>query len=160
MDEGPSPPKGDKSSKEKEMQVQNNFKNLKEKKSNTKDELVEKLQVRIQRGLREYRERNYFRAISEFNLALMLSPNHGRASFYLRKTKQALDSEVKENFLRARREQDALKYRASIVSNCAIIKLLEGYESDERYKEAEANIKYLEKLLGLEEGETKCTKKQ
>ena len=157
-DDGSSSQKSAGSKKAISKSIDSKFENLKEKKKMGNKEIEEKLGVRLQRGLREYRERNYFRAINEFNLALMLSPNHGRASFYLRKTKQALDAEVKKNFLRSRRERDALKYRASIVSNCAIIKLLEGYQSDERYKEAEMNVKDLETLLGMEEGEAKCTK--
>ena len=35
-------------------------------------------------------------------------------------------------------------------------RLLEGYQGDERYKEASNNILELERKLGLEEGESKC----
>lgn len=136
--------------------VEEKFSNIAEKKDKIDEEIEEKLITLIQRGLREYREKNFFRAINEFNLALILSPNHSRASFYLRRTKQRLDEEIQLNFLRAKRERDSLKYKGAIVSNCAILKLLEGYEADDRYKEAKSNIEQLENLMGLEEGETKC----
>lgn len=122
-------------------------------------EAKEKLSSAIQRGLRELRENNYFRAIQEFNMALIIEPNHPMASYYLSKTKQSLDEEISLNFLRGRREADALKYQAAIVSNCAVISLLEGYESDERYKEAKDNIEQYEEKIGLEKGETKCSEK-
>ena len=122
-------------------------------------EAKEKLSSAIQRGLRELRENNYFRAIQEFNMALIIEPNHPMASYYLSKTKQSLDEEISLNFLRGRREADALKYGAAIVSNCAVINLLEGYESDERFKEAKDNIEQYEEKIGLEKGETKCSEK-
>jgi hypothetical protein len=122
-------------------------------------ESKEKLSSAIQRGLRELRENIYFRAIQEFNMALIIEPNHPMASYYLSKTKQSLDEEIALNFLRGRREADSLKYQAAIVSNCAIISLLEGYESDERFKEAKDNIEQFEEKIGLEKGETKCSEK-
>jgi len=122
-------------------------------------EAKEKLNSSIQRGLRELRENNYFRAIQEFNMALIIEPNHSMASYYLSKTKQSLDEEISLNFLRGRREADALKYQAAIVSNCAVISLLGGYESDERFKEAKDNIEQYEEKIGIEKGETKCSEK-
>ncbi len=122
-------------------------------------EAKEKLAGSIQRGLRELRENNYFRAIQEFNMALIVEPNHPMASYYLSKTKQSLDEEIALNFLRGRREAEALKYQAAIVSNCAVINLLEGYETDERYKEAKDNIEQYEEKIGLDKGETKCSEK-
>jgi len=154
MEEDPS------SKKEKVKKVptinEEKFDNLRKKEDKLDKEIEENLVTLIQRGLREYREKNFFRAINEFNLALILSPNHSRASFYLRRTKQRLDEEIQLNFLRAKRERDSLKYKASAVSNCAILKLLEGYQEDDRYKEAISNIKQLEQLMGLNEGEIKC----
>jgi hypothetical protein len=127
--------------------------------SESEKEIKEKIAGSIQRGLRELRENNYFRAIQDFNMALIMQPNHPMASFYLSKTKQALNEEIALNFLRGKREEEALKYDAAIVTNCAIVSLLQGYETDERYLEAKANIVRYEEQLGLEKGETKCTEK-
>jgi len=133
---------------------------LKKGESDADKEVKDKLAGAIHRGLRELREKNYFRAIQEFNMALILHPNHSRSSFYLSKTKGALDDEISLNFLRARRETLALKYQGAIVSYCQVINLLEGYDSDERFVEAKEQIEILEEKLGLEKGATKCTEKR
>ena len=119
-------------------------------------DLQKKLQAIIHRGQREFREKNYFRAIEEFSLALVLDPNNGQASFYLNKTQKALDNEIEEYFLNARREYDSLKYTSSGHSYCAVMRLLEDYPDDERYLRAQNQIGNVEKALGLYEGEFKC----
>lgn len=160
----PKPKAGRKpASKEKgtEDSIEKDFKSMLKKGDSAADkEVRDKLAGAIHRGLRELREKNYFRAIQEFNMALILQPNHARASFYLSKTKGALDDEISLNFLRARRETSALKYQGAIVSYCQVINLLEGYESDERFIEAKEQIELLEEKLGLEKGATKCTERR
>ena len=119
-----------------------------------------KLNTIFQRGLREYREKNYFRAINEFNLALILNPNDPLADFYLRKTKEELDKVIADYFVKGTRDEEGLHYQSALVSYCAVLRFLHDYESDERYKTAEENIKNLEGKMGLEPGESNCTKKQ
>jgi len=119
-------------------------------------ELQAKLDAIFQRGLREYREGNYFRAINEFSLALILSPSNSRGLFYLNKTKQALDQSIEDKFIMAKKYIEALKYDEAKVAYCSIIRLLKDYTNDERYKSALDNIKELEILMGLVEGEIKC----
>ena len=127
-------------------------------KSSSRDiEMKRKLKPVLHRGMREYREKNYFRAIHEFELALMMSPGNARAAFYLDKTKQGLDGEIEQNFLKAKRDTSSLKYQSAIISYCAIVKLLEAYPEDSRYKDAYENIKFVEKKMGLDEGETNCS---
>lgn len=133
---------------------------LKKKKFEEDKNLKIKLNSIFQRGLREYREKNYFRAISEFNLALILNPNDPLADFYLRKTKEELDKVITDYFIKAKRDEESLKYQSAIISYCAVIRLLGQYEADQRFKDAEDNIKKLEGLLGLEPGEASCLKKQ
>lgn len=119
-------------------------------------ELKEKLDGIFHRGLREVREGNYFRAINEFNLALILSPNNGRASYYRSKTIQMLDESIQEHFVAAKRAANGLKYRSAANSYCAIIRLLQNTPEDQRYKDAVANIKEIEQNLGLNTGEINC----
>lgn len=116
----------------------------------------EKVDAIFFRGLRELREENYYRAINEFNLALILDPGNGRAQFYLDKTKQLLDQEVSERFIVALKEVNALRYKNAIITYCSIIRLLQTNPEDERYKTAEGNVHEMEKKLGLEENEIKC----
>ena len=136
------------------------FQALQKRQANQDKEVKEKLNAIYQRGLREYREKNYFRAINEFNLALILSPNDSQAEFYLRKTKEELDRSIEDYVVKANRDEDSLKYKGSIISYCSIIRLLYAVPEDPRYKNAEKKIKELETKLGMEEGESNCLKKQ
>ncbi|MBT3983549.1 MAG: FHA domain-containing protein [Bacteriovoracaceae bacterium] len=119
-------------------------------------ELKKKLDAIFQRGQRELREGNYFRAMSEFNLALILSPSNGRASFYLEKAKKALDDEIEAHFIKGRREYDSLKFKGAVQSYCAIARLLQNNREDERFKDAIENVKEIEIQLGIKEGDLKC----
>ncbi len=136
------------------------FQALQKRQANQDKEVKEKLNVIYQRGLREYREKNYFRAINEFNLALIISPNDSQAEFYLRKTKEELDRSIEDYIVKANRDEDSLKFKGAIISYCAIIRLLYSVPDDSRYKNAEKQIKELETKLGMEEGESNCLKKQ
>lgn len=115
-----------------------------------------KINAIFHRGLREVREKNYYRAINEFNLALILDPGNGRAQFYLDKTKHLLDQDISNKFITALKEVNALRYRSAIVSYCSIMRLLQSRPEDERYKTAEGNIREMEQRLGLEKDEIKC----
>lgn len=136
------------------------FQALQKRQANQDKEVKEKLNVIYQRGLREYREKNYFRAINEFNLALIISPSDSQAEFYLRKTKEELDRTIEDYVVKANRDEDSLKYKGAIISYCSIIRLLYAVPDDSRYKNAEKQIKELETKLGMEEGESNCLKKQ
>ncbi|MGE3610799.1 MAG: FHA domain-containing protein [Bacteriovoracaceae bacterium] len=133
---------------------------LKKRQAIEDKQLKEKLNVIYQRGLREYREGNYYRAIHEFNLALIIAPGDSQAEYYLRKTKEDLDTSIEGYTAKAQRDEEALKYQSAIVSYCSIIRLLYSVPEDPRYKNAVKQIKDLEGKLGLEQGETNCLKKQ
>ena len=132
---------------------------LKKRQASEDKAVKEKLNIIYQRGLREFREGNYFRAIAEFNLALIISPGDSYAEYHLRKTKERLDKTIEEFTIRAQRDEGALKFQSSIVSYCSIIRLLYTVPEDLRYKNAEKQIKELETTMGLEPGETNCLKK-
>jgi pSer/pThr/pTyr-binding forkhead associated (FHA) protein len=132
---------------------------LQKRQANEDKAVKEKLNAIYQRGLREFREGNYFRAIAEFNLALMISPGDPYAEFHLRKTKEKLDKSIEELTIRAQRDESALKFQSAIVSYCSIIRLLYTVPEDSRYKNAETMIKSLEQKIGLEANETDCLKK-
>ena len=127
-------------------------------KQNENKESKQKLNIYFQKGLREFREGNYFRAISEFNHALSWSPNDPLAEFYLRKTKEALDKEIEAYFIKGKRNEGALKYQKAVVQYCAIIRLLTNYPEDERYKKAQEGVERMEAQMGLDQGEIECVK--
>jgi pSer/pThr/pTyr-binding forkhead associated (FHA) protein len=133
---------------------------VQKRQANENKQIKEKLNVIYQRGLRELRERNYYRAIHEFNLGLIIAPGDAQAEYYLRKTKEELDREIEGYTAKAQRDEVSLKYKSSIISYCSIIRLLYSVPADPRHINAVRQIKELEAKLGLETGETDCIKKQ
>jgi hypothetical protein len=133
---------------------------LKKRQASEDKQVKQKLEVIYQRGLREYREGNYYRAIHEFGLALIISPGDAQAEHYLRKTKEDLDSAIEASNAKAIRDEESLKYQSAIVAHCSIIRLLYNVPKDPRHENAVKKIKDLESKLGLEPGETHCLKKQ
>lgn len=119
-------------------------------------ETKRKLESLIHSGRREFSEGNYFRAMEDFRLALLLNPNDGHASFYLSKAKQNLDDDIRKNFEKGKQEHESKKLQAAIVSYCGVIQLIQNYPNDERYKNAMLQISAIESELGLEKGEIKC----
>lgn len=132
---------------------------IQKRQANENRQIKEKLNVIYQRGLRELRERNYYRAIHEFNLALIIAPGDSHAEYYLRRTKEELDKEIEGFMAKAQRDQESLKFKSAIISYCSIIRLLYSVPDDSRHKNAIKQIKDLESKLGLEQGETDCLKK-
>ncbi len=132
---------------------------LKKRQANEDKMVKEKLNIIFHRGLRDYREGNYFRAIHEFNLALIIAPGDAYAEYHLRKTKEKLDKTIEEFTIRAQRDEGAIKYQSAVVSYCSIIRLLYTVPEDPRYKNAEKQIFALESKMGMEQGETNCLKK-
>lgn len=132
---------------------------LKKRQANEDKANKEKLNIIYQKGLREFREGNYYRAIEEFNLALNYAPGDPYAEYHLRKTKEKLDKSIEELTIRAQRDEGALKFQSAIVSYCSTLRLLYTVPDDARYKNAEKMIKELEIKMGMESGETNCLKK-
>lgn len=120
------------------------------------DDLRDKVEAYIHQGRREMREQNYFRALEQFNMALILHPTSGEVNFLLNKTKQQLDEHIKSIFTKANREAESFKYEEAIKQYCAILLYLQEYPDDERFKDAKRNIEFLEEKLGIETGESKC----
>lgn len=148
-------------SKPRNMQDMNNeyVAAIQKRQANENKQIKGKLNVIYQRGLRELRERNYYRAIHEFNLALIIAPSDAQAEYYLRKTKEELDREIEGYIAKAQRDEESLKYKSSIISYCSIIRLLYSVPEDMRHKNAVKQIKDLESKLGQEQGETDCLRK-
>ena len=117
-----------------------------------------KMNIYFQKGLREFREGNYFRAMSEFEHALAWSPSDPQAKFYLSKTQEALDKMIDILMLKGKRDEESLKWQAAGVSYCQVLRLLYRYPDDERYKEAKENLTKVEEVLGYDEGQIECVK--
>jgi pSer/pThr/pTyr-binding forkhead associated (FHA) protein len=122
----------------------------------TDPEVRDKFRAFMHRGQREYRERNYFRAIEQFELALILVPGQVDAISYSEKAKEALDQYLKSLKSQAEQDRGALKYRSALNKYCTIISFLQNYPEDERYKAAEKEVEVVEEILGYQKGEYKC----
>ena len=141
-------------------EIDDSFQRAIEKRNKRNQKNKEKLAIYFKRGLREYREGNYFRAINEFESARQWSPNDSLANFYLRKTREKLDEHIQSYFSKATRDMDAINYMKASTSYCAVIRLLDKYPNDPRYKTAEEGIRNLEKKLGMSEVEIICIDKK
>ncbi|EQC51272.1 FHA domain-containing protein [Bacteriovorax sp. DB6_IX] len=129
------------------------------KRSNTtalEKEIQDKIEAYIHRGRREAREQNYFRAMEEFQLALLLDPTNGDAAFNMNKAKQRLDEKIESMFLQATKYKDALKYHQALGTYCSIYKLLKEYPEDERFIEADKSVKDMADKIGKDESENHC----
>ena len=82
--------------------ISSEYEQMLEKKKEAEDnEQQRKVETIILRGQREYREGNYYRAIEEFQQALILDPSNGHAAFYKRKSEQDLNDAIDEMFVEA-----------------------------------------------------------
>ncbi len=120
----------------------------------------EKLGRYFHRGLREYREGNYFRAYVEFDNAKQWNPKDPTANFYLRKTKEKQNEIIASYFSKGSRDRDALNYKAATTAYCTIVRLLVHHlPDDERIKQARESLRVIEKKIGQDENSIACVKK-
>ncbi len=137
--------------------LSNDFVKLQKQRQFEKDKVVsKKLDVIVQRGIRELREGNYYRAINEFDMALILSPQNSRALSYKEKAQKSLDDDIDKFFALAARDYEAFNYAKAIKSYCAVIKMLEYKPDDDRKKSAEKNIEEITNKSGIDKSESSC----
>ena len=130
---------------------------IQSKKSSKKDKEIEKrLDIVMHKGIRELREKNHYRAISEFNLALIIDPKNPRALAYRRSAKDLHDKEIEAYFNQATRNFESFNYQRVVKSYCQIIKLLEDFPEDERRKSAEENLIKLVDKHGVDKDAVNC----
>lgn len=110
----------------------------------------------LHRGKRDYREKNYFRAMEEFRLADMVRPGDGNVAFNIEKAKQRIDEIIKGDLEKGTRDIASLRYSSAIVAYCKIVRLLQNYANDERRKIAEIQLEVIEKNTSRMIGEIKC----
>lgn len=120
----------------------------------------DKLGRYFHRGLREYREGNYFRAYVEFENARQWNPKDPTANFYLRKTKEKQNEIIASYFSKGSRDKDALNYKAATTAYCTIVRLLiHQAPKDERILQARESLRLIEEKTGAEKNSIVCVKK-
>ena len=119
-------------------------------------EVEAKLKAYLHRGQREYREGNYYRAIEQFELALILVPNHGYATFYRQRAEESMNKYIDKIVAKAENDIASLRYKSAVIQYCSVITFLQDSPQHPKYIEAEKKITELEAKMGVEEGEFKC----
>jgi tetratricopeptide (TPR) repeat protein len=92
-------------------------------------------------GFREYRERNYSRAMSQFDLVLQIIPDHEMALRYRENARLAIDEEVKLHLEFGKKTLSAGKLREARAHFEAILRLLAADQTNPIYIEAQEELK-------------------
>jgi len=92
-------------------------------------------------GFREYRERNYLRAKSQFELALEVNPNHALARHYLRAAEQDIINETKKMTSSAQQSLNAGRLHEAKGYYEAAMRLMYNDKSNPDYQDCEDAVK-------------------
>jgi len=94
----------------------------------------------FKQGFREYREKNYIRALSQFELVLQMDPDHDMARRYRDNARMAIDEEVRTHLEFGKKTLSAGKLRESKGHYEAILRLLHTDQSNPAYAEAKEQL--------------------
>lgn len=113
----------------------------------------EKSDIFFKEGFREFRAKNFSRAIVAFETALQIYREHSLARIYLQKTKKEMEEQAKQLFEFAKRDEEANRLKSALDSYEAVKRLYVRNQSHEIYKEAEryeTDLKKKMKEAGIE----------
>ncbi len=97
-------------------------------------------------GLRDYREQNYLRAMSYFNGALAIFPQHVLSQRYLQKSRTKQDKLIQLNLLAANRHYEHKQYRQAMASYGQILLLVQD-RTNKIYREAAGRREECEAII-------------
>ena len=97
-------------------------------------------------GLRDYREQNYLRAMSYFNGALALFPQHVLSQRYLQKSRTKQNELIQMKLLEANRYYEHKQYRQAKASYGQILFLIQD-KTNKIYREAEGRREECEAII-------------
>lgn len=110
---------------------------------------AEEAEQYYKKGLREYTDENYHRAIELFRTALTLNRQHAMASYYLQLTYFEVETLANKNFEIGRKYFEAMHYQRSIYHFGEVISLLSHRPGDDkRTRESGTFICQAKKRLG------------
>ncbi|MEN9723805.1 MAG: hypothetical protein RJB38_1791 [Pseudomonadota bacterium] len=90
----------------------------------------------FKQGFREYRERNYIRALNQFDLVLQLVPDHEGARRYRENARIEIEEEVKQHLERGRKAFSTGRLREARGHYEAVLRLLNSDQANPSYQEA------------------------
>lgn len=99
-------------------------------------------------GQREYRARNFRRAISAFETALTIDGDHERAGIYLKLARRDLEEEIRDNYSSAERSYKAFRYEETRMYLHNIMKILAAEPDHPYYEKANELLGHLDKIEG------------
>jgi len=161
---------------EKQVGEEKKIRTTREAVSNVTDEVTKKLEIEgireaneekekldniFMRGLREYREGNYYRAYKEFNDAKRVGGDSARASFYLNRTNDAINKYIESLFVKAARDVDSLKFDSAKDSYCTILRFISENVKDDSGNQIEKRVRdaitNMEKAMSVPSGTVQCS---
>ncbi len=103
--------------------------------------------VYFKEGFRDFRAKNYLRAMSAFDTALQINPEHPLARVYLESTKKAMEREGKDYLARGKRNEDANRYEQAKSNYDAVKRLYFLDQTNPLFKEAEEKSNDMDKKI-------------
>ncbi|MBC7691379.1 MAG: FHA domain-containing protein [Methylotenera sp.] len=98
-------------------------------------------------GFREYREKNYLRAKTQFETVLQVVPGHPLATLYLENCDKAIEDEVKSHLEMGKKGLSSGKLRSAQGHFQSVKRLLNRDQSNPAYLEAKDQLDAVEKEL-------------
>ncbi len=98
-------------------------------------------------GFREFREKNYLRAQTQFENALQVSPGHRLARIYLENCRKAIEDEVKFHLEHGKKSQTSGKLRDAQAHYEAVMRILHRDRVNPHYSEARDQLQAVEREL-------------
>lgn len=104
-------------------------------------------------GFREYRERNWLRARSQFETALQIQPGHRMAMLYLKNVETSIQDEVRRGMENGGRKLEAGKLREARTYFAAVLRLLYREPSHPDFSAAKDKIEQIDRDFAKSKGE-------
>ncbi|MBI4925769.1 MAG: FHA domain-containing protein, partial [Bdellovibrio sp.] len=110
-------------------------------------ELERTAEIFFKSGFREYREKNYLRARTQFETALQVAPQHLLSKFYLTECNQAIEKEVTFFLMRGKKNFEAGKLKEAKSNFAAVLRFLHKEQTTASYLEAKEQLEKVEKEM-------------
>jgi pSer/pThr/pTyr-binding forkhead associated (FHA) protein len=98
-------------------------------------------------GFREFREKNYLRARSQFETVLQIAPGHALSRIYLENANKAIEDEVKFHLERGKKGAVAGKLKEARGHFQAVMRLLHHDQANVNFGEAREQLEKVEKEI-------------
>lgn len=102
--------------------------------------VVKTAEMFFKTGFRDYRERNYIRAKSQFEMVLQISPSHKLATIYLENCNKQIEDEVKFHLSQGKKGIEAGKLKSARGHFEAVLRLLYRDPNNTAFAEAKGQL--------------------